>query len=735
MNARLLHLFLILAFPVCSLFAQGKADGYVREGDRFFQQMAYSRAVVQYRKAAELGATNEHVTKRLAECSMLLGNTEDAERWYSTVVKYLNREPRDLYNYAEALKSNGRYQEAEEWMDRYLAMVQPDGGPRRSNISGFARKFQQDEARFKVRALSVNTEVSDMAPAWLGKDKVIFSSSRHVTVGIERRAAWNDQPFLDLYVADVTATGELVDVRPLPGAVNSKYHDGPASANLAGDVLWFTRNSYFKGRSSKSSNGVTRLSIYKAQLSGEEWGTIEQFLYNNSEVSIAHPALSVDGRRLFFVSDMPGGFGGTDLYVCRDQGGQWGEPENLGPAINTPYNESFPFIAADGTLYFASNGHPGLGGTDVFAAFPGAGGVYTSAINVGSPVNGPKDDFGFIIDPAGSRGFFTSDREGGVGDDDLYAFEMLAPLEQRFLATGVVIDDEYEIPVIDVEVLMYNDKGALIATTRTDQRGEYSFAVEKDREYKLVAKMKGRFDSEQHLSTENIDQQQILARDIHLVPDAGVWLRGTLRLKDRMGFLAGATVNVVNLSSFFSETHQSGEGGDFSFRLASNEEFEVLFEKAGYFSQSVPVSTIGMKQGIIDLNDVRDMRFEPIEQGVPVAFKYIRWPSSGVQLDPQAKAELDAFAERLLVNPAVKVELAVHADARGDATKNLDLTQKQAKALMDHLVSKGVPKDRLTAKGYGSERPKNHCVPGVTCSEEEHAQNRRTEWVVTALIP
>lgn len=734
MNVRTL-LFLALCLPFTSAWAQGNADPYIREGDRYYEQMAYARAAAEYRKAVEMGAVNEHVTKRLANCSMRLGDTLEAERWYATVVKFLNREPQDLYNYAEALKSNGRYEEAEEWMDRYLAMVQPDSGPRRSNISGFARKFQQDEARFAVKPVSINTPQCDMAPAWLGRDQVVFSSARHFTVGIERRAAWNDQPFLDLFVAHVTSDGGLDQVRPLEGDVNTKLHEGPATASTGGDVLWFTRNSYFKGRTSRSSNGVNRLAIYKVQRDGQAWHGVEQFLYNNSEVSIAHPSLSADGRKLYFVSDMPGGFGGTDIYVCREQGGQWGEPENLGPVVNTAFNEAFPFIAADGTLYFASNGHPGLGGMDIFAAIPGQGGALSGVINVGAPVNGPKDDFGFIIDPSSTRGYFTSNRPGGQGDDDIYAFEMLAPLEQRYLCTGLVVDDEYETPVIDGEVLLYDDKGALIATTRTDQRGEYSFAVEQDRAYRLVARMKGRFDGEQHLSTENIAQQQIVARDIHLVPDAGVWLRGTLRLKDKLGFLAGANVTIVNLSSFFSEMHVTGDGGDFSFRLASNEEFEVLFEKPGYFSQSVPVTTLGMKQGIIDLNVAHELRFEEVQMGVPRPFKHLRWPIDGVKLDPIARTELDAFAERLLVNPSLKVEIAVHADTRGDAAAKLALTQRQAQAIVDHLVAKGVPKERLVARGYGSERPRNHCVQGVTCTEEEHAENRRNEWTVTAVMP
>ena len=730
------RLLLILLFPLVSVasVAQGSVEAYIREADRHYRHLSYARAVRLYRTAAELGAVNEHVTRRLADCYMHLGNTEEAERWYAQVVKYLNREPADLYGYAEALKSNGRYREAEEWMDRYLQMVQSDAGARRSNITGFASKFSRDIERFRIMHTDINTPYADLGACWLGTAQVVFSSSRHEPVGVVRKAAWNDQPFLDLYTADVTAQGGLANVQPIE-AVNSKYHDGPATANGAGDVLWFTRNNFFNGRAQRSQNGMSRLSLYKVRREGGRWSAAEQFLYNNSEVSIGHPALSPDGGALYFVSDMPGGFGGTDIYVCRDRDGQWTEPENLGPGVNTAFNESFPFIAANGTLYFASNGHAGLGGLDVFAAEALPTGGFGAAVNVGAPLNGPRDDFAFIIDAANRRGYFTSNRPGGAGDDDIYAFEMLAPLEQRFLCTGVVIDDETDTPVVEAEVELRDLQDRLVASARTDVRGEYSFAVEKDREYRLVARMKGRYDGEQYLSTELIDRQQIVARDIHLVPDAGIWLRGALQFKDRIGFVQGATVSVVNLTSFHSESSVTGEGGNFSFRLQGNEEFEVLIEKEGYFSQSVPVNTLGMKQGVIDLNDVREVAMEPIAVGAPRAFRHIRWAQSGTQLDPQAKAELDALAERLTVNPQVSIELAVHSDARGDAEALQRITQQRAEALSVYLQGKGIARDRLKATGHGSSRPLNHCVPGVQCTEEEHAVNRRNEYVVTGVLP
>jgi hypothetical protein len=725
-------LFALLVGVTGSL-AQGKADVHVREGDRFFQQMAYSRAVEHYELAAEMGAINEHVTKRLGECHMRMRNTEEAERWYGMLVKFLNVEPEDLYQYAEALKSNGQYEEAEKWMDQYLERV--GRGNTRSNITGFVRKFTQNPERFTVRTTGINTAYAEFGATWLGSGRVAFVSSRNEPVGIERRAAHNAQPFMDIYVAEVTPDGDLFDAKPMGGNIRSRMHEGPLTASAAGDVIWFTRNQGTPGSFLRPSREVSRLGIYMARAVADKYEVVEDFPFNNASFSFAHPALSRDGRSLYFVSDMPGGYGGADIYVTRLEGGEWGEPVNLGPTINTERDELFPFLAVDGTLYFSSNGHPGLGGLDIHAALPSPKGGFAPPINVGAPVNGPKDDFAFIMDPAGKWGFFSSNRPGGQGDDDIYGFRMHAPLEQGFLCMGQVIDDEYEIPVIAAEVELRDEQGKLLASTVTDGRGEYSFPVEKDRTYKIVARMKGRYDGERYINTGNIEEEQIITRDIHLVADAGIWMRGVVGYKDQQGFIEGMTVSVVNLSSFHAESRTTDEGGAFSMRLQSNEEFEVLFEKTGFFSLSVPLSTVGMRQGIIDMNEARELRFERIEIGTPIPLKHLRWELGKANLDPIARTELDALAERLLVNPALLIEVAVHSDARGEADVELYLSRKRAEAIAAYLLAKGIPKERVSAKGYGNTRILNHCVAGVSCTEEEHAVNRRTTYTVVAIQP
>lgn len=730
MCRRLAHTFLCLAMTImpAMLAAQGNAEAHTRIGDRYFQKMAYAQAKAEYQLAADLGAVNEHVVKRLAECSMKLGDTRDGEIWYAQVVKFLNREPMDLYMYAQALKGNGKYAEAEEWMDRYLALAQVEGQPKRSNIVDFAAKFNANPDRFTVMNVIGNSGMDDLAPTWAGgTDQVIFSSARDTTVGIQWRSAWDDQPFLDLYAAQRLPNGDLIDIRPLPGNVNGRFHEGPAMVAPDG-TLWYTRTNTAKGK-----GGVQRLSIQYAKRDGDGWKGNDPFLYNNPEYSVGHPAISADGRWFFFISDMPGGYGGTDIYVCENRGGQWGEPRNLGPGVNTARNELFPFMAADGTLYFSSSGLPGLGGLDVFATKRGANGEFAFSINLGAPLNGPKDDFGFVIDPSNSFGYFTSNRQGGRGGDDIYAFTMHYPLEQHFLCTGTVIDDDTGQPVADAEVELLNADRAVVANARSDADGRYSFAVEENKEYAVRVRLPGHYDGMAYLSTENIGQQQIVARDVHMVPDAGIWLRGAVRYKDKLGFVEGVRVSVVNLSSFFSDVRTTGPGGDFLFRMQPNEDFEVVLEKTDHFSLSVPITTRAMQRGVIDLGEVAELDMERVRIGSWLPLKYVKWTDAGNNLSPQAKAELDRFIDRVQVNPALNFEVAVHANTSNRPDAALVQTKARAKVIEEYLAGKGVRKDQVVVKGYGITKPGNPCGPDVNCTEAQHAENERVEYTVTGV--
>ena len=403
---------------------------------------------------------------------------------------------------------------------------------------------------------------------------------------------------------------------------------------------------------------------------------------------------------------------------------------NLGTGVNSEQDELFPFIAADATLYFASNGHPGLGGLDVFAAPMQENGLYELSINMGAPVNSPRDDFALIIDALGKRGYFSSNRPGGKGDDDIYQFEQLSALAERFLCTGQVIDAEFKTPMGNVDVELQSDEGEVIERTKTDPEGKFVFPINKDLEYQVVALSNGMFSAIQHFDSYEIEKRQIISSILELKMEEGILLRGVCRSKNG-GFVDDMTVTVVNLTTFETDVVETGSGGDFDVKLDADEEFEVVFEKKGYYSQSVPVATLGMKDGVLNINSIRPLVFDVAEVGKPLIVEGVKWRKGSDFLDATAKAQLDLLAERLMINPSMVIELGVHTDSRGESSQNLAISQKRAEIVREYLMVAGIRSDRVSAKGHGSSRILNKCIPGVECTDEEHNENERLEYIVT----
>lgn len=728
---RVLCTYLFMAL-LGAAFAQGGSQAHIRLADKFYNEMAYAQAVEEYQQAADQGAVNEHVTSRLGECYLRLNQPQRAEYWYSTVVKFLNCSPENFFYYAEALKSTGRYDEAERWMDKYLNAVNATGN-KKSNVSDFARKFAYDTERYQVQLLSINTPYSDFAPAWSGSEKLIFASTRKEKVGLVRKAAINGQPFLDLYEADIMPSGDLTGVQMLGGSINTKYHEGSVSASADGNTLYFTRNDLLKGKSNKSKAGVHHLNIYQASRNGNAWDNIVPFDYNEVEFSVGHPSVSANGKYLFFASDMPGGEGGSDIYFCEFVDGVWAEPKNLGKGINTSRDEMFPFIASDGTLYFSSNGQPGLGGLDTYAAPKQVDGSYDLAINMGAPVNSARDDFGLIIDPTSGKGYFSSNRPGGKGDDDIYFFEQLSELTDRFLCTGLVVEEGLKDVLEGVDVILMTLDGEEVARDKTDPDGKFAFPIIENNDYKVLVKANGKFDAVQHFNSHNIERQQIVSCYFELMEEEGVVVNGVARSNDG-ALIEDMNVTVVDLTTFETNTSKTGPGGDFMMRVKPDAKYEVLFEKRGYFSMSVPCSSKGIDKGLIDLNAIRPLLFDVAEVGKPILVKGVKWYGSEMGLSGASKSAVDLLAEKLMVNPAMIVEIGVHSDARQDASTSTALTKARAKVVKDYLVLYGIRDDRIKDKGYGSTRLINRCIPGAQCTAEQHMENVRLEYIVTGYL-
>jgi tetratricopeptide (TPR) repeat protein len=393
----------------------------LEKADRLFAESSYPAAIEAYQKAVEEEPANAHAVTRLADSYRLTDDHRSALRWYARAVKMKSVDPEAWFHYGEVLMINRKYEEAIPWLEKYQNKFPEDDRIPEMIIScKNHEEFTALKSGFQLRRLpAINSESSDFGPAFWG-NKVVFASSRKRALIKTNRTG---DSYLDLYIADYAGKPELSEPALFRGTTNTPVHEANACFTADGKEMYFTRNLIQK---ESGNDAVVQLALYHAVWVEDKWTQEEALPFNNTAYSCGHPALSPDGKRLYFVSNMPGGFGGTDIYAVEKMGDAWGQPENLGQDINSKGNEMFPWMDAQGLLYFATNGQGGLGGLDIFKVDPNAD-IMGHPENLGAPINSPYDDFGLILDAENGVGFFTSNRLGGAGDDDLYSVKLPTP--------------------------------------------------------------------------------------------------------------------------------------------------------------------------------------------------------------------------------------------------------------------------------------------------------------------
>lgn len=336
---------------------------------------------------------------------------------------------------------------------------------------------QTTPGEYTIKNIDINTKNSDFGTAFLGKDRIIFAAPTENVMIVNKVWNENGQKFLDLYTGIITEDRQLIDKKRLAGDVNTKYHEAGVAISKDLKTVYFTANNFYEKKFLTDSSGVNNLQIFRAQLDVEgKWTLKEKLPFNNDQYSVGHPALNHDDSKLYFVSDMPGSYGKSDIYVVDiNEDGSFGAPKNLGPKINTAEKEMFPYIGMDNILYFSTDGHPGYGELDVFASKIFDNSV-SQPINLDEPVNSPEDDFAFIIDDSRDRGFFSSNREEGKGDDDIYSFLASPGLyihcEQGIV--GVVRSESSGDLLPGAKVVLLDEDGDEIDATIADASGAYA---------------------------------------------------------------------------------------------------------------------------------------------------------------------------------------------------------------------------------------------------------------------
>lgn len=645
-------IFLMVCMNIGTIGAQDKK---LEKASAVYNKFGFVEAAERYENLIKKGNATVEVYTKLGDCYYYNGNYPEAVKAYSSVMSSSNTVDAEYYfRYAQALNNSQNYKESEKIMKMYYSKSGKKDLSDNWNENKLMAAIDKQSGRYTLKPVELNTPSSDFGAAFYGTDKVIYASAKDTGIIIKRKHSWNEKSFLKLYTADITADGGLQNPSALKGEVNTRYHQSSPAITKDGKTMYFTRNNYKDGKLAGSKEGTSYLKIYAAQNVKGEWTNIKELGYpvNSDGFSSAHPALNADETELYFVSDRDNKFGNSDIYtVSLKKGGFIGnDVKKLGDEINTPGKETYPFIDASGVLYFSSDGHPGLGGLDVFAAVKDTEGIY-HVVNLGKEVNSSSDDFAYVIQNETKKGYFSSNRSG---NDDIYSFIENRPAEFDINIKPIVFGVlKYTSgkPIEGIAVEIYNAEKEKVNTVYSDKEGRYTADLVPYKEYNLVYKKAG------------------LAEKMQSAPQ-----------------------------------FKPAEKRDYSFDFIN--EMEVV----------VGDKTVTLETGD-DLTHKLNLK--------PIYFDY-----NGFKIRESSKAELDKIVNVMKVRPSLSLTVNSHTDSRGRDEFNMTLSENRAKATVDYIIKHGIDADRVSGHGYGETRLINKCSNGVKCSEEEHQENRRSEFII-----
>lgn len=476
MKIKLLVYSVILNVIFSHCYAQ---SAKIAAADKQYDRYAFIDAIATYERVAAKGYKDEKMFQKLGNAYYFNAELDKAAKWYGELFAMnQNQESEYFYRYAQSLKSIGEYGKADAMMDLFSKKSGSDERAKLyNNTKNYLEEIKANSGRFAIEDAGINSEFSDYGSSFLG-NKLVFASARD-TGGVSKKVfRWTNQSFTNLYGSEVDKNGKLGIPTRFSKNINSKFHESTAVFTNDGKTMYFTRNNYLDGKKGKDSKRTTLLKLYKASLVDGKWDNITELPFNKDDYSVAHPALSLDEKTLYFASDMPGTLGQSDLFkVSINNDGTYGLPENLGSGINTEGRETFPFISNANELYFASDGRPGLGGLDVYVSTIDKTGNFSTIQNIGTPINGPQDDFAFLIDTKSKNGFFSSNRGGGKGYDDIYKFTELRKLTCEQLLSGLITDQESGEIIANSKISLFDDQFFPIIETFANESGAYRFEV------------------------------------------------------------------------------------------------------------------------------------------------------------------------------------------------------------------------------------------------------------------
>ncbi|MEM0999197.1 MAG: OmpA family protein [Bacteroidota bacterium] len=705
-----------------------------RKGDKYYGRLSYQLAIPYYERYLEKFPADYAVMRSLAESYRRTHNYAQAVVWYDKLYAAERwGDPEALFHHGHALLQMGDLVRARELFARFAAGVTPEsGGPdqRGQAFIDVLDRYDQlmaDSGTVEIEALPFNSADAEFGAYPYGEG-LIFASAREEGPPVVHDFNWLDQPFLNFFYTEKRKDSvRWSKPELLKGEVNTRYHE--SNFTLAPDrtTFFFTRNSFYEKKKGRDPAGVIKLNLYTGQIDGLKTSAITEFAHNNDAYSVTHPAISPDGKVLFFVSDMPGGKGGKDLYRCIRQGEGWSMPMNL-ESLNTPGDESFPFVHPNGKLYFASDGHPGLGQLDIFAADMAGN---AAPRNLGYPINTPHDDFAFYLAVNEEDGYLASNRPGGMGNDDIYRFRINRPILEIY-----VYDARDSSLVSEADLLIQAEGLEPEAARSTDQYGFFNMVGHYNRNYR-VAVEKPPYDSARaELSTENAAGQKFFRLNIYLETPPEV-ISAIVVDDSTRERLPGSRIEFVNrLNRDEVRTFRTDRQGRILLNLEKdldkNARYEVYVNRRGYFTYSV--MDYDLRRAMRG-DTVFPLRIDRIELDKPVLLENIHYDFDKWEILAEAYGDLEKVALICLRNPEIIVELMSHTDCRGSQYYNQKLSQKRANSARNHIIFNfGIDPERVAAVGYGESQIANECHDGIFCTEPRHRANRRTEFRVVGFI-
>jgi len=735
MRARICFILAIINFILISASqAQSKNDRDLMIADYMYTHLAFAEAIVHYEKVADYNNDPVIMTK-LGDCYRMIHEVDEAVACYSVAVKKEGFPSYAYQHYAEALMTLGRYTEAKELLIKFQTL-HPENRSVVNQINSciYADSLWKLPPTGILHFESFNTDGYEFGPTFRGSD-LVFTTDSVYTTEIKKQDKWTGDPFYQIRYTEINDEGKpSSEVKNLGAKINGKYHDGPCTFCHDGDTMFFTRTNHgisaINNGPKSDPNKLVHLQIMiasKQDPETKEYQKIKPFVLNKSTYSTIHPTLSRNGKTLVFASDMPGGEGGIDLYMTTlDARGKWTKPVNLGKGINTEEDEVFPSFYDDTVLYFSSNGWLGLGGLDIYkTAWNKEKELFVNPQNMGIPVNSSYDDMSFVQNRNSNISYLASSRPASKDNDNIYSYEA----QNIFLALKI-IDGISNKPLQDcyIEFISEPDK----RTFSSDNNGSMFTPLYIQTDYKVRITKAGYNSVEVPISTLGIAGNDTIRKTVRLESNFKIsYTAVVIDEKTKQPILNPAVV-WMEKEGRKTDTINLSTGELLHVELKPDNTYHVYAVKTNFYSKEKFISTKGISTGIGTTNIVDTLFMKKLEIGEVYKIDNIYYDYNKATIREDAKPSLDQLINLLNQNPTMQIQLNSHTDCRGSDLYNMKLSQNRARSVVNYLVERGISADRLKFKGFGETNPVSN-TDCLKCTEEQHQENRRTEFQITAL--